>query len=242
MPTTARHITLANLKKDVKSAANKEKAALLQRFFKTGPGEYAEGDVFAGLMVPVSRKIARKYAELPLSEIKRLLASEIHEERLIALLILVARFTDGDEPTRKKIFDLYLRSTERVNNWDLVDLSAPKIVGARLLHRDAGILKKLARSKNVWERRIAIVSTMHFIARGRFAETLEIAEMLLRDRHDLIHKATGWMLREVGKKSAPTLRRFLDTHAAGMPATMLRYAIERFPDSRRRAYLKKRRG
>lgn len=229
--------TLSTLRRDVRAAADPAKARLLAGFFKTGKGQYGEGDVFLGLMVPVSRAIAAKHADLGLADIDRLLRSKVHEERLIALLLLVRRFERGDDGEKRRVFDFYLAHAERANNWDLVDLSAHKIVGAWLLARPTGPLARLARSRNLWRRRIAIVATAAFIGAGRFEETFRVADLLMRDAHDLIHKATGWMLREVGKRDKAALVRFLATRYRTMPRTMLRYAIERFPEGERRRYL-----
>lgn len=227
---------LQDLKADIQKLKNPDKAQLLQRFFKTGKGDYGEGDIFLGIMVPQSRKIAQKYCELSLSDIDILLKSKFHEERLIALLILVDRFKKGDKTVQLKIFDFYLKSTKYINNWDLVDLTAPQI-GQYLLEKDRPILKRLATSKNLWEKRIAIMFTAAFIRQNRFGETLEISEILLADPHDLIHKAVGWMLREIGKKDQKTEEAFLKKHYHKMPRTMLRYAIERFPEKQRQKYL-----
>lgn len=225
---------LAALRADLKKLANPAKAKILARFFKTGPGEYGEGDIFLGITVPDSRKLVRQYWHLPLSDITELLKSPIHEERLIALLILVAQFPQSP----KLIYDTYLKSTKFINNWDLVDLSAPKIVGDYLLSKPNAILFKLAKSKNLWERRIAILSTFAFIYQGNPQPTLRISGLLLGDKEDLIHKAVGWMLREVGKRiSQQTLTDFLNLNYRRMPRTMLRYAIERFPEPLRRQYL-----
>lgn len=229
---------LNHLIRDVRSQKNPQKAVLLQRYFKTGKGEYAEGDKFLGLTVPLCRQISKKYKELSFSEIKQLLKSKYHEERLIALLILVSQFGKN----QKQIFDFYLSSTKYINNWDLVDLTAPKIVGRYLYHlEDTNIrfeqLKELAKSNNLWPRRIAVLATFYFINENHFDESLQIAKMLLQDRHDLIHKAIGWMLREVGKRDQNVEEIFLRKHYKKMPRTMLRYAIEKFPDSLRRFYL-----
>ena len=231
-------LKLTDLKKELRSYSNKEKAKLLQGFFKTGPGEYAEGDIFLGVMVPQSRIVAKKYKELQFSDIRKLLYSKIHEERLIALFILIHNFQTKDN-SQKQIFDFYLRSTKYINNWDLVDLSAHKIVGAYLFKNKKGspLLKKLAKSKSIWERRIAVISTFYYINNNEFSESLEIARMLLKDDHDLIHKAVGWMLREIGKRSLETEEQFLKKHYKSMPRTMLRYSIERFPKKKRKAYL-----
>lgn len=233
-------VQLQALQTALRAAAQPAGAAFAQRFFKTGPGEYGEGDVFLGVRVPAVRTLAKQGDALRLPAVLRILQSRFHEERLLALLLLVRRFERGDEATRREIFELYLRETRRINNWDLVDVSAPNIVGAWLRDRPRGILRELARSASLWERRIAIVATLAFIRAGDFADTLAISRLLLRDPHDLIHKATGWMLREVGKRDAPTLRSFLATHAAAMPRTMLRYAIERLPVAERQSWLEAR--
>jgi len=228
------------LRKELDALTNQEKAVFLQRFFKTGKGEYGEGDQFLGLTVPESRKIAVKYKDLPFSEIKKLLVSKIHEYRLIALLILVNNFKTGDETGQKEIYKFYLDHTKYINNWDLVDLSADKIVGAYLLHRPRKILYTLARSQNLWERRIAMISTYQFIKEKKeYKDTFQIAEILLLDKHDLIQKAVGWMLREVGKRaSKEALVKFLSKNYKQMPRTMLRYSIEHFPQKQRLKYIK----
>jgi len=230
---------LQNLRKEIADHRDPEKAKILQRFFKTGPGEYAEGDVFLGIVVPQQRKIARQYAALNIGDAEALFHSKIHEERLIALLILVQRFKKADPATREAIYRLYLRNTNYINNWDLVDLTADHIVGAFLNSKPRNILNKLAKSKNLWERRIAILATFHYIKQGESAQTLKIASLLLHDEHDLIHKAVGWMLREVGKRcSQEEEEQFLKEHYRMMPRTMLRYAIERFPEQLRLRYLR----
>jgi 3-methyladenine DNA glycosylase AlkD len=222
----------------IRGLADPEKAKILQRFFKTGPGQYGEGDVFAGIKVPVIRKLVRKYRDIPIGETVKLLQSPVHEERLLALLILVEKYRRGDDSSRRRIYNLYLRNTCFINNWDLVDLSAEHIVGAHLEGTDCKPLYRLARSKSLWERRVAILATFHDIKRGNPDHTLALADVLLADRHDLMHKAVGWMLREVGKRcSADTLREFLRTRYRSMPRTMLRYAIERFPPDERASYL-----
>ncbi|MFA6050788.1 MAG: DNA alkylation repair protein [Candidatus Paceibacterota bacterium] len=223
----------------LKANADPRKAGFLSGFFKTGKGEYAEGDVFLGLTVPESRLIAKEFGELNFEEIEKLLASSFHEARLIALLILVSQFKKGDQKKQKDIFNFYLAHTEDINNWDLVDTSAPQIVGGYLLKKDRKILYKLAKSKNIWERRIAIVSTYSFIRNGGFDDTLALSLVLMKDKHDLIHKAVGWMLREVGKKNEKVLSAFLDTHCLALPRTALRYSIERFPEKIRLSYLKR---
>jgi 3-methyladenine DNA glycosylase AlkD len=232
-------INLLQLKKDLKKLANPEKAKLLQGYFKTGKGEYGEGDVFLGVTVPISRKIAIKFKSLTFLEITKLLQSKIHEERLIALLILVQKFSKADDKTKKEIYEFYLKNTKYINNWDLVDLSSHEIVGGYLINKNADILRKLAKSKNLWEKRIACISTFEFIRNNRLDVSLELAEMLLKDKHDLMHKAVGWMLREIGKRDLKTEIEFLNKHYKKMPRTMLRYAIEKFPEKQRLAYLKK---
>ena len=191
-----------------------KQAEILARFFKTGPGQYGEGDRFIGVKVPVIRKVAQEFKGLPLVEVENLLHSDIHEERLLALVVLVGQFTKGDEATRKQIYDFYLANTRHINNWDLVDLSAPQIVGGYLDQRSRKPLARLVKSASLWERRISIVATHTFIRQSDFADTLWIAEKLLGDREDLIHKATGWMLREVGKRNVAVLEQFLGSTAA----------------------------
>ena len=229
---------LKKIREDMREAACVEKVSLLQRFFKTGPGEYGEGDVFIGLSMPQARRIAKTYATLPVDGIRTLLHSSVHEERLIALLLLIQRFEAGNEGEKKRVYDFYTSHIHRVNNWDLVDISAHKIVGAYLsADRAVGTLRKYAHSKNMWERRIAIVATLHYIRVNNFKPTIAIAGILRNDEHDLIHKAVGWLLREVGKRSLETEEAFLKKHYKKMPRTMLRYAIERFPERKRKAYL-----
>ena len=227
---------MSSLQSSLLALKNPEKAALLQRFFKTGKGEYAEGDIFIGIMVPQIREIIKQFHSLSLKEIQSSLKSKYHEERLAALLILVYQF-EKNPNKREEIYDLYISNTKNINNWDLVDLSAPRIVGHFLLDKDKSKLFQLARSNLLWDRRIAIISTAYFIRESRFEETLHIAEILLKDKHDLIHKAVGWMLREVGKKDLQTLKSFLNQHHSSMSRTSLRYAIERFPEKERKAYL-----
>jgi 3-methyladenine DNA glycosylase AlkD len=222
----------------LRSLADPADAAFLAGFFKTGPGQYGAGDVLIGVRAPAIRKVAREFSNLsPLGELERLLHSPIHEDRLAALIILVNQFVNADAPTRKAIYDLYVANTAFINNWDLVDASAPQIVGGYLADKSRRPLDRLARSPWLWDRRISIVATFHFIRLGQFADTLRIAGLLLADPHDLIHKAAGWMLREVGKRDARTLEEFLDRHAPVMPRTMLRYAIERFPARKRKEFL-----
>ncbi len=250
-------MTVEDLKKELGFYADFEKANLLQRFFKTGKGDYGEGDIFLGIIVPNTRKVAKKFADLPLSEIKKALYSKIHEERLCALLILVEKFAMANLNEQKKIFDFYIKNAKQANNWDLVDLSAPKIVGEYLLNKNKGILYKFAVSKNLWEKRISILSTFTFIKNRQYKDSLKIAEILMSDKHDLIHKAIGWMLREIGKRSLKNEEVFLKKYlpqsnkknnltclrrragqAKKMPRTTLRYAIEKFPEEKRIKYLK----
>ena len=229
-----------NLRKDVQALANPKKAKLVQGYFKTGPGQYGEGDIFLGLTVPQSRSIAVKYKDLAYLEISALLKSKNHEERFIALVILIHNYKYGNEKDRKKIYNFYLKHLRYINNWDLVDLSAHSILGAWLMDKDRKMLLKLATSQNLWSRRIAVVATYHFIKYQKSsAWTFKIAEMLLNDKHDLIHKAIGWMLREIGKNiSHEEEEIFLKKHYKNMPRTMLRYAIEHFDPALRQAYMK----
>lgn len=226
---------LRKLRQDIRKQADPKKAKILQGFFKTGKGDYAEGDRFLGLTVPISRSIAKRYPSLPLADITTLLKSPIHEERFIALVLLVDRYKKGDQKTRKRIFDLYLKHTRYINNWDLVDTSAGYIVGPTVTRAQ---LDRLATSTLLWERRIAMIACFDRIVRGDSRDALRVARLLLHDPHDLIHKAVGWMLREVGKRcSEKTLRAFLDEHAHEMPRTMLRYAIEKFSKQEQKHYL-----
>jgi 3-methyladenine DNA glycosylase AlkD len=222
---------------DLRDISNPEIANHSRHFFKTGEGEYGEGDQFLGIRVPNIRKVARRYKKLSLEEVEKLLQSDWHEERLCALIILSNRAKQADENKLKPIFELYLANTEYVNNWDLVDTSAGDIVGRYLAAKDRSLLYELADSESLWERRIAIISTFYYIKNDEFGDTLDIAEILLNDHHDLIHKAVGWMLREVGKRDRKVEEKFLDKHLKNMPRTMLRYAIEKFPEERRKHYL-----
>ncbi len=233
-------MSLKLVKKDLQDLKNSEKAKVLSGFFKTAKGQYGEGDKFLGIVVPEQRKIVKKYFKsLELADLQNLLDSDIHEYRLVAVLSLVAQYTKADDKTKKQIYDFYLKNAKRVNNWDLVDLSAPNIVGDYLLNKDRKILYKLLKSKNLWERRISILATFTFIRNNKFEDTLKISEELLSDKHDLIHKATGWMLRELGKRDQKRLEEFLEENIKKMPRTCLRYAIEKFPEEQRKAYLKK---
>lgn len=226
-----------NIQTRLQQFATKKRARNLQRFFKTGPGEYGEGDIFLGVAVPNIRRVAEAFQSAPLTEVITLLRSAVHEERLLALLLLVQAFSKGDEALKKKIYNLYLKNTQSINNWDLVDLSAPNIVGAYLLDKSRKPLYVLAKSRVLWKKRIAVLSTFSFIRQNDFDDSLRIAKVLLTDSHDLLHKAVGWMLREVGKRDMSIEERFLKQHYNKMPRTMLRYAIERFPEVKRRNYL-----
>lgn len=229
---------LNELVNDIEAIKNPERAAIMQRFFRTGKDQYGEGDIFYGLSVPQQRELAKKYKNLPLPDIKRLLTSPTHEKRLIAVFILVTQYQNGNDITKQHIYNFYLHSRAYVNNWDIVDSSADKILGAHLLNAKKEILYDLAHSHNLWERRMAIIATYFFIKQNEFDDTLKIAEILLQDNHDLIHKAVGWMLREVGKRNKAKLEAFLNKHATAMPRTMLRYAIEKFPEDERQIYLR----
>jgi len=226
--------------KEIESHKNLKKGKFLSRFFKTGKGEYGEGDIFWGLTVPTSRSIALKYKDATLSDINLLLKNKVHEVRLVSILVLVHKYQKGDLKEKNKIANFYLKHTKYINNWDLVDLSSHYILGDYLSNKkDRNILLKLAGSKNLWEQRISIISTFAFIKHGELRLTFKIAKMFLSHKHDLMHKAVGWMLREVGKKDEKALRKFLDTNKHRMPRTMLRYAIERFPENIRLKYLRK---
>lgn len=236
--------SLEAIREEMRGLASPARAAVSKRFFRTGPGEYGAGDVFLGLTVPQVRALARKHRGVPVKVCHRLLHSPVHEERQLALFLLVRAFEKGGPGERKAIYESYLAHRRRVNNWDLVDGSAPHIVGAWLLetHGPAApaarkVLQTLARSDSLWDRRIAVLATQAFIRQGEFAMTLELAEGLLGDAEDLIHKAAGWMLREVGERDAAALRRFLKAHGGAMPRTMLRYAIEKLPERERKAWL-----
>ncbi len=222
--------------------ASEADAVILQRFFKTGPGEYGEGDRFIGVRAPSTRKVARMFRAMSLADAQTLLTSEIHEERLLALLILIGHYQRKTSDQKQAVFDLYLANTPHINNWDLVDVSAEHVVGAHLWDKSRAPLSNLARSADLWERRIAVMATFHFIKKHQIEDTLKIAEMLLSDSHDLIHKAVGWMLREIGKRDIDVEEAFLRRHHQHMPRTMLRYAIEKFSEDKRRWYLLKGRG
>jgi len=230
-------MTAPQIRRRLMARAQPARIPVLKSFFKTGPGEYGEGDVFVGVSLPAMREVCRDCRGAGLDAIRTLLRSRVHEERSLALLLLVDAFKRGDEEARRSIHEFYLRHTAFINNWDLVDSSAPSIVGAWLHERSRAPLRRLAKSRSLWERRMAILATHYFIRQGDLKETLRIADMLLADPHDLIHKAVGWMLREVGNRDAAAERRFLRTRYRQMPRTMLRYAIEKFPPAERKMYL-----
>ena len=230
---------LIKIKQELKNAGNPEKAGIVSRFFKTGRGQYGEGDIFLGIAVPETREISKKYINLSLSHLQKLLLSKVHEERLAALMILTEKYKKADSKNKKAIIDFYLKNAKNANNWDLVDLSAYKILGDYLIDKDKSILYKLAKSDNLWERRIAIISTFAFIKNKKFYDTFKISEMLLKDNHDLIHKAAGWMLREAGKRNEKELCKFLDKNYKIMPRTMLRYAIEKLSNRKKEGYMRK---
>jgi len=232
-----RKSTRLDLLRDLEAVADERKARNLALFFKTGKGEYGEGDQFLGITVPVSRKIALRYCHLPLVDIAKLLASPMHEHRFAALEILVAQYESCEVGRQQEIFEFYLRNTHKTNNWDLVDTSAPYIVGQHLLTRPRGLLGELASSPSLWERRIAMVATLGLVRHGELKDTFRIAKKLLNDKEPLIHKAVGWILREAGKVSRPELVRFLERHSAKMPRTALRCAIERFSPEERKLWL-----
>ncbi|MGD9872673.1 MAG: DNA alkylation repair protein [Kiritimatiellia bacterium] len=231
-----------NILRRLEVLGNEERARHSLRFFKTGPGEYGEGDLFLGIRVPVIRQCVKDFRDTPLDEVIEILKSPYHEARLLALLIMVAQYARGTDEDRKTLYRLYLDHTAFINNWDLVDCSAEHIVGAYLFSRSRAPLFRLAKSKSLWERRIAVLATFHFIRRNDFGETLKLAAMLLEDREDLMHKAVGWMLREVGKRDPKSEKEFLGRHAGEMPRTMLRYAIEKFPETERRSFMGKPQG
>lgn len=230
---------MEDILKTIYSFSNPDKARILQRFFKTGKGQYGEGDTFLGIVVPIQRKIAKQFSNLTLNDVLLLLKNPIHEYRLIALFILIEQYKRGDEEKRKAIFNLYMKHTARINNWDLVDLSSPNIVGEYLYTKDYTTLYTFAKSSSIWKKRIAMLATFTDIKRGRYDRALAIAEILVHDPHDLIQKAVGWMLREMGKRGGlKEEEQFLREYAPTMPRTMLRYAIERFPEEKRQYYLK----
>lgn len=229
---------LVELRREINAHADEQRAHLMQRYFKTGEGEYGHGDVFLGLSVPQIREIARRYWDLPLTDALRLLKSKIHEERFTALVLLVHKYQKGDDADKTRVFKQYLAHAKWINNWDLVDTSTPQIVGDWCWrHGEAQRLMRLARSRDLWERRIGVLGTFTFIRNHDLKPALEVAEALLNDKHDLIHKAVGWMLREAHKRQAGPIHDFLDNHAHRMPRVMLRYAIEKMSNNERRHYL-----
>ncbi|MBK7631422.1 MAG: DNA alkylation repair protein [Ignavibacteriales bacterium] len=230
-------MSLSEIRKEILKQKNLTQSIILQRFFKTDKGEYGEGDVFYGIKVPVQRIIAKRFNDLSLDDLGVLINSKVHEERLIAAFILVEKFQKTDEKKQKTIYNFYIKNRKGINNWDLVDLSAPKIVGQYLIDKDKSLLYKFAHSKDLWEKRIAILSTFTFLRQHWFEDTFNISEILLNDKNDLIHKAVGWMLREVGNRDMELEEEFLKKHYKTMPRTMLRYAIEKFPEKKRKSYL-----
>jgi 3-methyladenine DNA glycosylase AlkD len=230
-------MALLPIQRELRALASLETATIQQGFFKTGKGQYGEGDVFLGIKVPVLRALAKQQRDAGLDDVQRLLDSKYHEERVFALLLLMQFYPRADDAGKQAAFDLYLGNTHRINNWDLVDISASHIVGKHLEDRPRKVLQRMAKSASLWKRRIAIIATFHFIRLNDFTDTLRIATTLLQDEHDLMHKAVGWMLREVGKRDLAAEETFLKTHYRAMPRTMLRYAIERFPEQKRKNYL-----
>lgn len=233
-------MTAARLIAEMHALGNPEKATHLQRFFKTGEGEYAAGDLFLGIVVPETRRMAKQYKSLPFDELQELIQHPYHEIRLCALLILVEQYKKASEPEKTSLVDFYLKHTAYINNWDLVDLSAPYIIGHYLLDKERSLLYQLVASNSLWERRIAVVSTLTLIRANDFKEALALAELLKTDQQDLMHKATGWVLRETGKKDRKVLTDFLEAHATTLPRTTLRYAIEHYPEEQRLYFLHKR--
>jgi 3-methyladenine DNA glycosylase AlkD len=233
-------MTAVKIKNELKKYANKKDAEHHQRFFKTKPGEYGEGDIFIGVRVPKIRLVAKQYKKLDLDSVESLLRSEIHEYRMIALIIMVNRFNlkNIGIKNQEDIFNLYVKNKDRINNWDLVGISAPHIIGGFLFDRDRNILYNFSKSTILWDRRIAILSTFYFIRKNDFNDCLKISKILLHDKEDLIHKAVGWMLREIGKRDIQVEEEFLKKEFKKMPRTMLRYAIEKFPEDLRQSYLK----
>ncbi len=228
---------IPQINKRIAKLSDSQRAKKMQKYFKTGEGQYGEGDIFLGISTPELRDLAKEYQEITLMDASTLLKSDIHENRVLVLFILILKFNKSDRAQKKQIYELYLKNTDYINNWDLVDLSAYHIVGSFLFNQDKDMLYFLAKSKNLWERRISIISTFYFIKKGTLSETLKIAEILLNDKEDLIHKAVGWMLRELGKKDITAEENFLRKHYHNMPRTMLRYSIEKFSDSKRLKYL-----
>ncbi|MBI2134607.1 DNA alkylation repair protein [Candidatus Woesearchaeota archaeon] len=230
---------LNQLAKEIKEHSHPDKAKIYARFFKTGKGQYGEGDVFLGLTVPEQRELAKKYVNLGLSDLKKLIYNKYHEHRLTGFFILVYKYQKANEREKQKIVDFYIKHKNRSNNWDLIDCVADKLLGKHLINKDKSLLYELAKSQSLWDRRIAIITTFEFLKNHKFDDTIKISEILLNDSHDLIHKAVGWMLREMGKRDEKELMKFLDKHHKNMPRTMLRYAIERLDNNKKEFYLKK---
>lgn len=230
-------MSLSKIKSDLRKYRSAKQAKILSSFFKTGKGEYGENDKFLGVKVPIQRKIAKENKHISLEDVKQLLQSEWHEERLTAIHILNDKYSNSEQDVKKRVYDLYFKNIKHINNWDLVDSSAPYFIGHYLFNRNKDILYTLAKSRNLWERRISIMATYYFIRQRQFEDTLKLAKILLEDDHDIIQKAVGWMLREVGNRHLPTEEQFLKKHYKRMPRTMLRYAIEKFPEKKRKDYL-----
>ncbi|MBR9675623.1 DNA alkylation repair protein [Candidatus Woesearchaeota archaeon] len=224
---------------ELEDQSDEERKHSSKWFFKTGPGEYGEGDVFIGLTMPQIRKTAKKYKETGFEDVKKLISNKVHEYRMTGYLILTYKYEKADDDLRREIYEFYIKNRNGLNNWDLIDVTTPKIVGLFLLDKDRSILYEFAKSNDLWEKRIAVLSTFTFIKNGEFEDAIKISEILLKDSHDLIHKAVGWMLREIGKKDEKRLTNFLDKYATKMPRTMLRYSIEKFEENKRLYYLKK---
>ncbi len=232
--------TLLELRAELSNLADDTRAKILQRFFKTEKGEYGEGDTFLGITVPQLRKLSKKYKDLSMKELESLITSSLHEERLLSLFILILQFQKANTEIKRQIYQFYLKNISSINNWDLVDSSAEHIIGAYLYDTDKNLLYTMSKSKNIWERRISILSTFHYIKKNQFDDTLKISGILLNDNEDLIHKAVGWMLREIGKRNIEEEEAFLKKYYQRMPRTMLRYAIEKFDENKRKLYLLKR--
>ena len=230
---------LNKLKKELKENSDSKKAKLSQKYFKTGKGEYGEGQIFLGINTPKKREIAKKYVNLGLENLRKLLESNIHDEKFIALIILEHKYKNSDEKVKKEIFDFYLNNLENINNWDLVDISCYKIIGDYLVDKKRDILYELAISENLWKRRISMISCFAFIRKDDLKDALKISKILIQDKHDLIHKAVGWMLREIGNKDKKILENFLEKNYKKIPRIMLRYSIEKFPENERKKWLKK---
>jgi 3-methyladenine DNA glycosylase AlkD len=228
---------LEDLKTELHNKSSPERAVFVSRFFKTGKGQYGEGDIFIGVSNPDARQIAKKYAQISLLETEQLLQSPIHEHRFVALVLLTHRFAKSRGEAQENVVSCYLRNIEKINNWDLVDISCHKIIGPYLFDKERSLLYELAARPHLWSQRIALISTFHFIGKRQFTDTLQLSEMLLSHPHDLIHKAIGWMLREIGKRDELVLEEFLQDHIRQMPRTALRYAIEKFGVSKRKYYL-----